>query len=32
MTIKLKAKKAQKFSLKHQNGLLVDKHQNVVEF
>lgn len=32
MVVKMKAKKKQKFALKHTNGMLVDKHQNVVEF
>lgn len=32
MVVKMKAKKKQKFILEHTNGMLVDKHQNVVEF
>ena len=32
MVIKMKAKKKQKFNLKHTNGMLVDKHQNVAVF
>ena len=32
MVVKMKAKKKQKFTLEHTNGMLVDKHQNVVEF
>ncbi|MCM1373169.1 MAG: discoidin domain-containing protein [Bacteroides sp.] len=32
MVLKMKAKKKQKFTLEHTNGMLVDKYQNVVEF
>ncbi len=32
MTVKMKARKPLKFNIQHTNGLLVDKHQNVVEF
>ena len=32
MVVKMKSKKKQKFTLKHTNGMLVDKHQNVVTF
>ena len=32
MVVKMKAKKKQKFTLKHTNGMLVDKRQNVVTF
>lgn len=32
MVVKMKSKKKQVFNLKHTNGMLVDKHQNVVEF
>ncbi len=32
MIVRMKAKKSQKFNLSHTNGLLVDKHQNIVEF
>ncbi|MBR4160672.1 MAG: DUF5110 domain-containing protein, partial [Bacteroidaceae bacterium] len=32
LVVKMKAKKKQKFTLKHTNGMLVDKHQNVVMF
>lgn len=32
MIVKMKSKKKQKFIWRHTNGMLVDKHQNVVEF
>ncbi|MBR5575937.1 MAG: DUF5110 domain-containing protein, partial [Bacteroidaceae bacterium] len=32
LVVKMKAKKKQKFNLQHTNGMLVDKHQNVVLF
>ena len=32
LVVKMKAKKKQKFNLQHTNGMLVDKHQNVVMF
>lgn len=32
MVIKMKSRKKQKFALKHAEGMLVDKHQNVLKF